>query len=75
MITISIPCSCLADSGGSAYYTDKRGKLILTGITSRGDKNCISTARIMRLDIPDSFTFISCILDEVNGGKDFDTCN
>lgn len=49
--------TCFGDSGGPAFI-DYGGELVLVGITSWGDSNCVATGFDYRVDIAETLDFI-----------------
>lgn len=54
--------TCFGDSGGPAFI-DYGGKLVLVGITSWGDTNCVATGFDYRVDIAETLDFIGPFMD------------
>lgn len=55
--------SCYGDSGGPTFWINPDGTEIIAGITSRGDRRCVSTGFYYRIDTPEISSFISDIID------------
>ena len=64
--------TCYGDSGGAAYM-DVDGMTYIVGVTSWGDRNCISTEKTQRIDVGGSHDFVACILDSAED-ESFDAC-
>jgi len=58
--------SCYGDSGGPVFWQDDNGDLILVGITSWGDAQCVSASFNYRTDIPETLDFIDGVVDSTN---------
>ena len=53
--------TCFGDSGGPAFI-EYNGQLVLVGITSWGDPNCVASGFDYRVDIPETLDFIAPFL-------------
>ena len=65
--------NCYGDSGGAGYYKDASGELTIGGFVSRGDTNCISTVKKVRIDVGVNYNFVQYIVDSADDGV-FDIC-
>jgi hypothetical protein len=55
--------TCAGDSGGPAFWAESDGTEILVGITSWGDAQCVATGFNYRVDISDTLSFISAVIE------------
>lgn len=55
--------TCFGDSGGPAFWTEPDGTEILVGITSWGDAQCVASGFDYRVDIVETLSFISSVID------------
>ena len=55
--------TCFGDSGGPAFWQDEDNNLVLVGITSWGDAQCVVTGFDYRVDIPDTLDLIQEAVD------------
>jgi hypothetical protein len=54
--------TCYGDSGGPAFYETEGGELVLVGLTSWGDMQCVASGIDYRVDIPQSRNFLDSVL-------------
>ena len=50
------------DSGGPAFWEDEDGSLVIVGITSWGDAQCVVTGFDYRVDIPETLNFVNGLI-------------
>lgn len=55
--------TCFGDSGGPAFWENEDGSLVIVGITSWGDAQCVVTGFDYRVDIPDTLDFVNGLIN------------
>lgn len=54
--------TCYGDSGGPAFWVGPDGSLVLVGITSWGDAQCVSSGFDYRVDTPQTLDFVYSVI-------------
>jgi secreted trypsin-like serine protease len=54
--------TCYGDSGGPAFYETEGGDLVLVGLTSWGDMQCVASGIDYRVDIPQTLDFLAGVI-------------
>jgi hypothetical protein len=57
--------TCFGDSGGPGFWRVDEDTVILVGITSWGDAQCVASGFDYRVDIPDTLDFIADVIGDL----------